>query len=467
MSENEAAEAEEDFYCMWRFYHIFLTGEQRWRCLRILVEDKVEIFGLIDYDPDPPVTECQFESLDWMGRELEHGRRFYEELFREVIVEPSARKEAMRLIVEEEIELEDMRIAGGELLSGIVREGFGAASDSYYDLGGSNLICRVVIHIESSPVNEASTSGRSTKSENVVSNRDDKIEVVQFPDFHVKLISYPLNFDVFREFCKAKASVGGRWGNFVELAGPQSKVMKKEFLLDTVIQEGTKLEAVLNKLGINIKKRANNRSEKVQKSQTMWLITDRAFPKKKMLKRGSTSGTTGSEDKLKVVEDSAKLAVHNGEEEMSKMAACLMKGIYLGMEEEKAELEKGKAELEKKVTCLKTEIAREEKWLDSLKASQEVEISEMTAKTEKNLGEVVIQHDRLGCHLLKIRYSKTEVNDIMAETYVEGEEDVVVEVVDLLDGVAPQMVRDNQGDDNERPEEGNGKIKYNVDSMIV
>ncbi|KAF6175668.1 hypothetical protein GIB67_022670 [Kingdonia uniflora] len=42
MSEEEAAEAEEDYYSMWRFYFVVLTGEACWRCLRILAEDKVE-----------------------------------------------------------------------------------------------------------------------------------------------------------------------------------------------------------------------------------------------------------------------------------------------------------------------------------------------------------------------------------------------------------------------------------------
>ncbi|KAF6151811.1 hypothetical protein GIB67_010385 [Kingdonia uniflora] len=67
-------------------------------------------------DVDLPVTEYQFQGLDWIGGELKYRRHFYDELFQEVIVESSARMEAVRLIVEENIELEDMRIAGGELI---------------------------------------------------------------------------------------------------------------------------------------------------------------------------------------------------------------------------------------------------------------------------------------------------------------------------------------------------------------
>ncbi|KAF6158434.1 hypothetical protein GIB67_022031 [Kingdonia uniflora] len=90
----------------------------------------------------------------------------------------------------------------------------------------------------------------------------------------------------------------------------------------------------------------------------------RAFPKKKILKRGLISETSvsgeveggakkkrvdpsyeligakvaenrpGVEDELKSMEDRARLAARKGVEEMSKVAARLMKGICLGMEEE-------------------------------------------------------------------------------------------------------------------------------------
>ncbi|KAF6152390.1 hypothetical protein GIB67_025824 [Kingdonia uniflora] len=184
-----------------------------------------------------------------------------------------------------------------------------------------------------------------------------------------------------------------------DLYCPHSKVTKKESLIDTVAQEGIELEASLKELGISRKKGVNSQSKKVQKSQTMRLITGlggnkkrgtdgetrvvlpkaigvdfvdvsesttssklaQAFPKKSMLKSGSTSGTTGSgeasedrlgkEDELKVVEDRGKFAVRNG--------CSFDEGDLLRVEEEKAELEKEKAELEKKVVHLKTNLARE------------------------------------------------------------------------------------------------------------
>ncbi|KAF6163271.1 hypothetical protein GIB67_025135 [Kingdonia uniflora] len=322
-----------------------------------------------------------------------------------------------------------------------------------------------------------------------------------------------------REFCKSKALIGGRWLNFVEHAGrpgrgfsalpvsvgewvesapkqsckkdnerhrgiscpvewehvrgSQSKVKKKKSLLDTVAQKGVKLEVVLKGLGVRSNKKRGVDGERrvvmpkasvvdyidVSESTTLSKLAQ-VFPKKKMLKRGSTSGTTGSgeveeevkkrrvdpsikligvkvaenrpgeEDELKAVEDRARLVARKGVDEISKVAARLMKGICLGMEEEKVELETKKTELEK-----------------------------------KNLNEVVVQRDRLGCHLLKIGYSKAEANDIMEDTYVEEEEDEAdgAGVVSGLDGISPQIERDNQVHDIVNPknenENENEKVK--------
>ncbi|KAF6139141.1 hypothetical protein GIB67_009984 [Kingdonia uniflora] len=82
---------------------------------------------------------------------------------------------------------------------------------------------------------------------------------------------------------------------------PKSQMVRKESLLDIVAQKETELEAVLEELGISRKKRIN------------------------------------------------RLAALHREEEMSKMAAHLMKGICLGVEEERAELKWKKVELERNV----------------------------------------------------------------------------------------------------------------------
>ncbi|KAF6162859.1 hypothetical protein GIB67_021008 [Kingdonia uniflora] len=160
----------------------------------------------------------------------------------------------------------------------------------------------------------------------------------------------------------------------------------------------------------------------------------------------------GVEDELKAMEDRARLAACKGVEEMSKVE------IYLGMEEEKVELKSGKVELEE-VVRLKSDLVRERKRLNYVKAAQEVEISELTKELRINLEKVVVQHDKFGYHLLKMGYSKTEVNNIMEDTYVEEEEDEAdgTGVVIWLDGVPPHAERENQVDDIVNPE--NDKVE--------
>ncbi|KAF6142134.1 hypothetical protein GIB67_037052 [Kingdonia uniflora] len=111
----------------------------------------------------------------------------------------------------------------------------------------------------------------------------------------------------------------------------------------------------------------------------------RTFPKRQMLKRPSASGTTRSgeagekrrrvkpemlrlkvldgravvEDDWKEVEENARLAALHGEEEMITMAARLMKGICLGVEEEMADLKWKKVELKRNVARLKSNLRKE------------------------------------------------------------------------------------------------------------
>ncbi|KAF6148610.1 hypothetical protein GIB67_042569, partial [Kingdonia uniflora] len=227
------------------------------------------------------------------------------------------------------------------------------------------------------------------------------------------------------------------------------KVIRKESLLDTVAQEGTELEAVLKELSISRKKRANSRSEKDQKSQSTRLMT------------GDDNKKKGTEE-----ERSERIDLKMSFKKWRKgrglqLAARLMKGICLGVEEENAELKKGKVELEKNIAQLKVDLIKEGKWLEALKASEVVEIN-MFTEARVNMEKVVTECDRLGRHLISKGYFEDDVNAIMADTYVEVEEDdeaedVVVRVVDGLDGVSPQTVRDNQGNDNECSEGENEK----------
>ncbi|KAF6167864.1 hypothetical protein GIB67_027642 [Kingdonia uniflora] len=108
----------------------------------------------------------------------------------------------------------------------------------------------------------------------------------------------------------------------------------------------------------------------------------------------------------------------------------------------------------------KTDVLKEVKQLDVLKASDVVTIGQLQVEVQANLDEMVEERDRLGRHLMLKGYSEEEVDVIKADTYVEegdDEEVEVVVVVDGLNGVFHQTVPDNQGDGTELPEGDNEK----------
>ncbi|KAF6175848.1 hypothetical protein GIB67_003336 [Kingdonia uniflora] len=304
------------------------------------------------------VREVHLEGLYRIGRELEYERRFYEDLFQEIMVDPAAQKDNVRLIAVEEIKLEDVWITGGQLI------GCGSPGQPW----NNNVIW--------------------VKGDYLQRDDEEPIELL---------------------YRTIKQS-------------PKSEVTKKESLLDTVAQEGTELKARLitgtngskqketdGKRRVNLPKASGVDFVGVSESIMSSKLT-RTFPMKQMLKQDRPA----VEDELKVMVEKVRLAAQNGEEEMSKMAARLMKGICLGVKEEKAELRKRIVELEMNIV---------------------------------NLEKVVTERDRLGHHLKSEGYSEDEVNAIMADTYVEEEgddevEDAVVGVIDGLDGVSPQMIED-------------------------
>ncbi|KAF6147303.1 hypothetical protein GIB67_009786 [Kingdonia uniflora] len=163
-------------------------------------------------------------------------------------------------------------------------------------------------------------------------------------------------------------------------------------------------------------------------------------------------------DDLREVEERAKLAALHGEEDTSKMVAHLVKGIWLGIEDEKSELKKAKNGLEKELARAKTEAMKE---VRQLKASHVVAINQLQVEVKANLDEMVEERNRLGHHLMLTGYSGEEVDAIKADTYVEEEDEEEAEavgVVDGLDGVSRQTVLDNQGDDVELPDGGSEKV---------
>ncbi|KAF6144510.1 hypothetical protein GIB67_023956 [Kingdonia uniflora] len=409
------------------------------------------------------------------------------------------------------------------LYSSVARERLDATADSH-----SEIVCKM----GSSSVNEVLTSGQTNKSDN-----EGEVGLEQFLGFPGQLIFYPPRSNAFREFCKAKATEGGKWRNFAEFVGQtwndniiwvkgnclqrddeepldlwfrtakqsvKSKLERKESLLDEVAEEETKLELVLEGLGLSRKKRVVSRLNKVRKAQSTRSMADvdegkrqvsgeealtnfsktpgtsssaqldpnklskigQKYLKKRMLKALLDSGTTGSgkvaKDKWRV-EPSGESGekVTEGRSAVAddlKEVAHLIKGIWLGIVEEKCELKKANIGLEKELARSRTDALKE---IRQLKASHVVVISQLQVETKANLDEMVEEHDRLGCHLMLKGYSEEEVDAIKVGTYAEEVNEVEVEAVgimDSLDGVFRQAVLDNQGDDVELPEGGSEKV---------
>ncbi|KAF6146868.1 hypothetical protein GIB67_018521 [Kingdonia uniflora] len=137
-----------------------------------------------------------------------------------------------------------------------------------------------------------------------------------------------------------------------------------------------------------------------------------------------TEGQSASVGDLKEVEERVWLAVLQGEEDTSKMVARLVKGIWIGIEEEKNELKKVNVELEKELARSRANALKE---VRQLKASHAVAIGD---------------------------------GYIKANTYIEEEDEDEAEavgIVDGLDGISCQTVLDNQVDDVEFPEGGSEK----------
>ncbi|KAF6139580.1 hypothetical protein GIB67_015537 [Kingdonia uniflora] len=235
----------------------------------------------------------------------------------------------------------------------------------------------------SSPFNEVSTSGRTNES-----NNEGEEGLEQFLGFHGQLVSYPPGSDAFREFYKAKEAVGGKWGKYVELVGMKSIVERKESLLGKIAEEETELKLILEELGLSRKKRVDSRSNNVRKAQSISSMA------------GVDEGKRG--------------------EDTSKMVACLIKGMWLGIEEEKSELKKAKRKLEKDLARVKTEAMKE---VRQLKASHVVAIGQLQVVAKANLHEIVEELDRLGPHLILKGYSEDELDAIKADTYVEVEDE--------------------------------------------
>ncbi|KAF6150140.1 hypothetical protein GIB67_023095, partial [Kingdonia uniflora] len=264
--------------------------------------------------------------------------------------------------------------------------------------------------------------------------------------------------------------------------GVKSTVERKKSLLDEVTEEETELELVLGELSLSRKKRVESKLKKVVKAQFTRSMTGVDEGKGKQMERrfelrllggevtqgkrkrveplgGSgekvTEGRSVLVDNLKEVKERDRLVILQGKEDTSQMVVRLVKGIWLGIEEQESELKKAKSELEKNLALAKSDALKEVK---QLKAVHAMAIGQLQVEAKVNLDVTAKECDRLGLHLMLKGYSQEEVDAIKADTYAEEEEEAeVLGVVDGLDGVSPQTVPDNQGDDVELPEGGSEK----------
>ncbi|KAF6161203.1 hypothetical protein GIB67_007844 [Kingdonia uniflora] len=95
----------------------------------------------------------------------------------------------------------------------VVRGKLNSSGDSHLHIEGRNSPVESFFKMGRESVNEVSTSGRMNESD---SGGEEGLE--QFPGFPGLLVSYPPCSEAFREFCKAKGAIGGKWGKCVEFA---------------------------------------------------------------------------------------------------------------------------------------------------------------------------------------------------------------------------------------------------------
>ncbi|KAF6169135.1 hypothetical protein GIB67_038632 [Kingdonia uniflora] len=203
-------------------------------------------------------------------------------------------------------------------------------------------------------------------------------------------------------------SGGQTWNdNIIWVKGVKSAVERKESLLDEVVEEETELKLVLGELGLSRKKKVKSRSRKVVKAQSTRSMT----------------------------------SVDGGKRQLS--------------------IDEIKKALPASGTTVSGEVIQgKRRWVEPLgNSGEKVVEGQLQVEAKANLDETVEERDILGRHLMLKGYSQEEVDAIKADTYAEEEEEEaeVLVVADGLDGVSPQTILDNQGDDVELPEGGSEK----------
>ncbi|KAF6161406.1 hypothetical protein GIB67_009285 [Kingdonia uniflora] len=278
---------------------------------------------------------------------------------------------------------------------------------------GRNSPVESIFKIGRSSVDEVSTSGRTNETDS-----GGKRGLEQFPGFPGQLVSYPPGSDAFKEFYKVKRAIGGKWG-------VKSTVERKESLLDEVAEEETKLELVLGELGLSRMKIVESKLKKVAKAQPTRSMKGVDEGTRQTYEEEIRARTPGSGSSAQPDLTTSKIACKISKRQIKKSlpvssttVAYLVKGIWLGIEEQESELKNVKSELEKNLARAKTDARKEVK---QLKAAHAMAIGHLQVEAKANLDKTAMKRDR-------------------------------------LDGVSPQTVLDNQGDDVELLEGGSEKV---------
>ncbi|KAF6151790.1 hypothetical protein GIB67_010364 [Kingdonia uniflora] len=461
LSGEEAAEAEEDFYYNRRFHVFVLTGEEGWACLRTLAEDKRakgsgsrrweynsvvrgKLDSSADSHPDIEGQNSPVEPIFKMGRssvdkvstsgrtnESDSGGEGGLEQF---LCFPDLEAKKRDRGIDKSILF---KYFDGDVRSDLL-EGFMCyLSQLEYGLSLplTNLVKGVMNAIGAYPVQMNENLWEVITVYNHLNDRWEREKKVRRITPENVLQFYGVK--IFKASGESNLCACVTRPHFFDLnsAGVKSTVEKKKSLLDEVTEEETELELVLGELGLSRKKRVESSSKKIKKTFPASGTTVSSEVAQGKMRRVKPLGGSGekvaegrftSVDDLKEVEERGWLAILQGKEDTSQMIARLVKGIWLGIEEQESGLKKAKSEQEKDLARAKTDALKEAKQLKG--------------------------------------YSLEEVDTIKANTYIEKEEEEakVLGVVDGLDGISPQMVLDNQGDDVELPEGGSEKAELDA-----
>ncbi|KAF6147231.1 hypothetical protein GIB67_039361 [Kingdonia uniflora] len=303
-----------------------------------------------------------------------------------------------------------------------------------------------------SSVNEVLTSSRTNKSDSEVEGG-----LEQFSGFPGQLVSYPSGSDAFREFCKAKGAIGGKWGKCVEWERENKvrRITPEDILLFYGAKNfkgsgGSYFCASVTRrrfFDLNSAGRTWNDNIIWVKGNCLQRDDEELMDLRFRSVEQSVKSTVERKESIldEVAEEETELELVLGELGLSRKKRVKMDDLKEVEERAKLAILQGKEDT-------------------SQMATYAVAISQLQLEAKDNLDETAEECDRLGRHLMLKGYSQEEVDAIKANTYVEEEEKEagVLGVVDGLDGLSPQTVLDNQGDDVELPEEGSEKVELDA-----